>query len=453
MHTPTHRTEIPALTDDTVRLSTIGQVLRGRWRTLVVLALLGALVGAGSSVILSPGYRTTSNVLLQGPREADELLTQAEVATSSVVLDRAAAVLGRGSGADLRDRVSTTVAQGNVITIAATDDSAEHAQQVADQVAQEFVKYSTQVLASTGDAAVKVAQERRETLRQQVAQTNQRITELTEKVSDGTTSVETVQLRTELAALRSSIEQAMSTLNATDTTSGGLGSMVVMGAAQRPTSAAAPTLPQLALGGAALFFVFGLLGHLFAARTDRRLRDEEEIGAALGGPVLATVDIPDIADESVPGAERSLRAKLLGDDKPWNIRRIDVTPEEIDGDVHYRRLVSRLPQRRLLVLVADGDHAARTAATRIAELAGRRFTVVTVAPGRPVVEDHTAEGVLVVLGLGTRTAWELVGVAEACADAGLAVVGAALIRPVRPTRPPKPEKQAGKDREALAGTP
>ncbi|RSN19179.1 exopolysaccharide biosynthesis protein [Streptomyces sp. WAC 05977] len=428
----------------------IGQVLRGRWRTLVVLALLGALVGAGSSLILSPGYRTTSNVLLQGPREADELLTQAEVATSSVVLDRAAAVLGRGSGADLRDQVSTTVAQGNVITIAATDDSAEHAQQVADQVAQEFVKYSTQVLASTGDAAVKVAQERRETLRQQVAQTNQRITELTEKVSDGTTSVETVQLRTELAALRSSIEQAMSTLNATDTTSGGLGSMVVMGAAQRPTSAAAPTLPQLALGGAALFFVFGLLGHLFAARTDRRLRDEEEIGAALGGPVLATVDI---ADEADPEAERSLRAKLLGDDRPWNIRRIDVTPEEIDGDVHYRRLVSRLPQRRLLVLVADGDHAARTAAARIAELAGRRFTVVTVAPGRPVVEDQAAEGVLVVLGLGTRTAWELVGVAEACADAGLAVVGAALIRPVRPTRPPKPGKQAGKEREALAGTP
>ncbi|MGY6656510.1 exopolysaccharide biosynthesis protein [Amycolatopsis sp. TRM77291] len=438
------------MTDDTVRLSMIGQVLRGRWRTLVVLALLGALVGAGSSVILSPGYRTTSNVLLQGPREADELLTQAEVATSSVVLDRAAAVLGRGSGADLRDRVSTTVAQGNVITIAATDDSAEHAQQVADQVAQEFVKYSTQVLASTGDAAVKVAQERRETLRQQVAQTNQRITELTEKVSDGTTSVETVQLRTELAALRSSIEQAMSTLNATDTTSGGLGSMVVMGAAQRPTSAAAPTLPQLALGGAALFFVFGLLGHLFAARTDRRLRDEQEIGAALGGPVLATVDV---ADEPDPGATRGLRAKLLGDDRPWNIRRIDVTPEEIDGDVHYRRLVSRLPQRRLLVLVADGDHAARTAAARIAGLSGRRFTVVTVAPGRPVVEDQAAEGVLVVLGLGTRTAWELVGVAEACADAGLAVVGAALIRPVRPTRPPKPGKQAGKDREALAGTP
>ncbi|WP_410650293.1 exopolysaccharide biosynthesis protein [Amycolatopsis sp. cmx-4-54] len=432
----------------------IGQVLRGRWRTLVVLALLGALVGAGSSVFLSPGYRTTSNVLLQGPREADELLTQAEVATSSVVLDRAAAVLGRGGGADLRDRVSTTVAQGNVITIAATDDSAEHAQQVADQVAQEFVKYSTQVLASTGDAAVKVAQERRETLRQQVTQANQRISELTEKVSDGTTSVETVQLRTELAALRSSIEQAMSTLNATDTTSGGLGSMVVMGAAERPTSAATPTLPQLALGGAVLFFVFGLLGHLFAARTDRRLRDEEEIGAALGGPVLATVDIPDIPD-TAGEPTRSLRAKLLGDDKPWNIRRIDVTPDEIDGDVHYRRLVSRLPQRRLLVLVAEGDHAARTAATRIAELAGRRITVVTVAPARPVVDDHAAEGVLVVLGLGTRTAWELVGVAEACVDAGPAVVGAVLIRPVRPTRAPgaKSGKQAGKDREALAGTP
>ncbi len=439
------------MTDDTVRLSMIGQVLRGRWRTLVVLAVLGALVGAGSSVILSPGYRTTSNVLLQGPREADELLTQAEVATSSVVLDRAAAVLGRGSGLDLRDRVSTSVAQGNVITIAATDDSAEHAQQVADQVAQEFVKYSTQILASSGDSSVQLANERRETLRQQVAQTNQRITELTEKVSDGTTTVETVQLRTELAALRSSIEQAMSSLNATDTASG-LGSMVVMGGAERPTSAASPTLPQLALGGAALFFVLGLLGHLFTARTDRRLRDEEEIGAAIGGPVLATVDVVDVP---APEAERNLRAKLLGDDKPWNIQRVDVFPDEITGDVHYRRLVARMRQRRLLVLVADGDHAARVAAADIAELSDRWFTVVTVAPGRPVVEDADADGVLVVLGVGTRTAWELVGIAEACADAGLTVVGAALIRSVRPTRSrtAKPAKPAKTDREALAGTP
>ncbi|WP_410656929.1 exopolysaccharide biosynthesis protein [Amycolatopsis sp. lyj-112] len=428
----------------------IGQVLRGRWRTLVVLAVLGALVGAGSSVILSPGYRTTSSVLLQGPREADELLTQAEVATSSVVLDRAAAVLGDGeTGSDLRDKVATTVAQGNVITIEATGDTAEQTQRMADQLAQEFVKYSTQIIAGSGDAAVQLAQERRETLRQQVTQTNQRISELSTKVNEGKTTVESVQLRTELQGLRSSIEQAMSTLNAADTASG-LGNMVVLGSAELPASAAAPTLPQLAAGGAALFFLLGLLGHLFTARTDRRLRDEEEIAAAIGGPVLATVEV--VEDQSFSEDGRSLRAKLLGDDRPWNVPRVDVFPDEIDDDVHFHRLVSRLSQRRLLVLTAEGDHAGLKAAGRIADLAGRWFTVVTVNPTRPVVQDTDAEEVLVVSSLGARSAWELVGIAEACADAGLTLVGAALIRPVRPTRTRSGES-APTQNEALAGTP
>jgi capsular polysaccharide biosynthesis protein len=434
------------LTDDTVRLSMIGQVLRGRWRTLVVLAVLGALVGAGSSVLLSPGYRTTSSVLLQGPREADELLTQAEVATSSVVLDRAAAALGDGqTGADLRNKVATSVAQGNVITIETTGETAEQTQRLADQLAQEFVKYSTQIIAGSGDAAVQLAQERRETLRQQVAQTNQRISELSAKVNDGKTTVESVQLRTELQGLRSTIESAMSTLNAADTASG-LGNMVVLGSAELPSSAAAPTLTQLALGGAALFFLLGLFGHLFTARTDRRLRDEEEIAAAIGGPVLATFDVVDERP-----AKSTLRAKLLRDDRPWNIARVDVFADEVEAVVQYRRLVSRLPHRRLLVVTVDGDHAARKAAERIAGLADRWFTPVTVSPARPVIEDTDADGVLVVSSLGSRSAWELVGIAEACADAGLAVVGTVLTHPVRPTRT-RPAASARKDHEALAGT-
>lgn len=435
------------MSDDTVRLSMIGQVLRGRWRTLVVLAVLGALIGAGASLILSPGYRTTSSVLIQGPREADELLTQASIATSSVVLDRTAAVLGRGSGHDLRDKVTTSVAQGNVITIEATGDTAEQTQQLADQVAQEFVKYSTQILTGSGDAAVQLAQERRETLRQQVAQTNQRISELSAKVSDGTTTVETVQLRTELQSLRSSIEQAMSNLNAADTASG-LGNMVVMGSAERPASPAAPTLPQLALGGAVLFFVLGLLGHLFTARTDRRLRDEDEIAAAVGGPVLTTIDV---VDEAPADAGKTLRAKLLRDDRPWATPRVDVFPDEIADDVHFRRLVARLPHRRLLVLTADGDHAARAAAARIAGIADRWFAVSTVAPARPVVQDTDAEGVLFVSTVGARSAWELVGIGEACADAGLGVVGTVLIRPVQPTRV-RTGAPSSTDHEALAGT-
>jgi hypothetical protein len=132
--------------------------------------------GAGASFLLSPGYQTTSNVLLQGLRQADELLTEAQVATSSVVLDRAANGLSwQTTGAALQDKVSASVANGNVVTITASADTAEHAQQLADKVAAEFVRYSSQLLSSTPDAAAQVQQEQREALRQQVALTNQRI--------------------------------------------------------------------------------------------------------------------------------------------------------------------------------------------------------------------------------------------------------------------------------------
>src|SRR5436190_20779655 len=133
--------EIPPLTDDTVRLALIGQVVRRRWRLLVVLVVLGAAVGAGASVFFSPGYQTTSNGLLQGPRQSDELLTQAEVAISSVVLDRAATALPwHPSGADLKKQVDASATNGNVVTITASAGTAEQAQQLADQVAQQYVK-------------------------------------------------------------------------------------------------------------------------------------------------------------------------------------------------------------------------------------------------------------------------------------------------------------------------
>ena len=124
--------ETPPLTDDTVRLALVGQVLRRRWRLLTALAVLGAGVGAAASLVLSPGYQTTSSVLLQGPRQADELLTQAEVATSSVVLDRASAALPwHPAGADLQKKVTAAVSNGNVVTLTVSADSAEHAQQLA----------------------------------------------------------------------------------------------------------------------------------------------------------------------------------------------------------------------------------------------------------------------------------------------------------------------------------
>ncbi|MET8851148.1 exopolysaccharide biosynthesis protein [Amycolatopsis sp. NPDC004625] len=451
--------EIPPLTDDTVRLALVGQVLRRRWRLLAALAVLGALVGAGASILFSPGYKTTSGVLLQGPRQADELLTQAEIATASVVLDRAAAVLPwHPSGADLKKQVSAAVAQSNVVTITVSADTAEHAQQLADQVAQQYVKYSTQLASNSADASVQLAQEQRESLRQQVKLTTEKISDLAKNVGSGSLTVETVQVRTQLEGLKTSLEQAINDLNQADLATG-IGNTVVLGPSQRPTSPAAPTMTQFVAGGAVLFFVVGVFGHLFTARADRRLRGEPEIASALGAPILAGVDVATPQGDRLPatGLFGKVR-RLLGGDRPWVLPPVATSADEVNRDIRYRRVLARLATgpADVLLLVADDDVTGRLAAAQLAELADRLSVPLRIfeySAERPTVPDATADsGVLVVLASGTRTAWQLVRLAEACTDGGQEVVGAVLTHAVRPAEPEKPEPAAEAPEKALAGS-
>jgi capsular polysaccharide biosynthesis protein len=450
--------EIPPLTDDTVRLALIGQVLRRRWRLLVALAVLGAAVGAGASALFSPGYQTSSSVLLQGPRQADELLTQAEVATSSVVLDRAAAVLAwRPSGADLKKQVTTSVTNGNVVTITVSADTAEHAQQLADQVAQQFVKYSGQLASNSADASVQLAQEQRETLRTQVKLTTEKISDIAKTVG-GDLTVESVQVRTQLEGLRTSLEQAINDLNQADLATG-VGNTVVLGSSERPTGPAAPTLVQLVAGGAVLFFLIGVFGHLFAARADRRLRGEPEIASALGSPILAGVDVTTPQGDRLPatGLYGKLR-RLLGGDRPWVLPPFATSADAVNRDIRYRRVLARLSTgpADVLALVADDDETGKLAAGQLAELADRLslpLRIFEFAAGRPTVPDAgPGAGVLVVLSAGSRTAWELVRLAEACADAGQEIVGAVLTHPVRPSAPEAEPVAEDAPEKALAGS-
>jgi capsular polysaccharide biosynthesis protein len=408
-----------------------------------VLTVVGALGGLGASLLLSPGYATSATVLLQGPRQADELLTEAEVATSSVVLDRAAAALGWSvTGIKLQDSVTAKVAGGNVIQITGAADTPEKAQRLTDQVAQQFVRFSSQLAGNTGDASAQVAQEQREALRQQVAQTNERITDLAKTANQGQT-VESVQARTQLEALRTALNQAMNTLDQADAATS-RANMVVMGTAERPTGQAPPTRVQLAAAGALLLPLLGVIGYLFAARADRRLRGAAEIAAALGSTALGSVDVPGggPADQPrVPGLRGRLR-RLLGTDTPWNLPVLQASGDDRSRHIRYRRVLARLRRdaraARLMVIVPNDDPVAFRAAGQLVTVAategGPPLLVAEVAADRPTVPDPArAAGVLVVLSAGSRTAWELVGIAEACTDAGQDVLGVVVVHPARTT--------------------
>lgn len=329
------------MSDDTIRLVTIGWILSRRWRLLAVLALVGALVGYGTSVLFPPRYTTSASVLLPGQWEERELLTQVDIATSSVVVDRAAAALDwtKVSGTELRDRVSAKAADGNIIKISGTADTPEHAQQLSDRMAQQFVKFAARIAGGSTDpdAATGI-----EALRQNVVETNRRITDLANAADPGQT-VESVQARTDLEKLRTSLEEAMTKLDQADPATNKAG-MVVMGPAARPTGEAPPTRMQLIVGGALLFFLLAVIGHLVAARVNRRLRTEPQIAAALGSALLGTVDVPDErrAHQPAGGGPRARIRRLLGVDTRWDIPTPPRSGDEAGSRIRYRRVCARL---------------------------------------------------------------------------------------------------------------
>ncbi|MFL6121836.1 exopolysaccharide biosynthesis protein [Actinophytocola sp.] len=437
------------MNDDQARLSVIWQVLRLRWRLLIVIAVVGAFVGAGASLVFSPGYETSASVVLQGARDPNELLTEAQVAQSSVVLDRTAGALKWGlSGADLVDRVTAAVADGNIIEITATADTPEQAQRLADRVAQEYVTFSTQLLSTTTDASAQVSQEQQQTLRQQIIDTNQKISDLHNSAGEGQT-IDSVGVRTELEQLRTALSQAVAKLDELDTASG-QAKMVVMGPAERPLSAAAPTMTDLIGGGALLFLLIGVFWQLFAARADRRVRDEAVIASALGAGVLGGVEVPAAPVERATGVVAGVRSFFLGD-RPWHVAALPPAADEVGLAIRYRRVLSRLRDQlpsgpgRLLAVVAADDPEARVAAARLTEFALEvrlTLTVWEADPARPTVPDEAVPGVVAVVTAGTRNGWELVGIAEACADAGHDVLGVVVAHPTEPPADePQPERE------------
>ncbi len=337
--------------------------------------------------------------------------------------------------------MSAKAADGNIVRISGTADTPERAQQLSDQVARQFVAFAARIAGGSTDPAAAAEPEE---LRQQVEETNRRISDLAEAADPGQ-SVESVQTRTALEKLRTSLEEAMTKLDQADPAANMAG-MVVMGPAARPTGEAPPTRMQLIVAGALLFFLLAVVGHLTAARMNRRLRGEPEIAAALGSALLGTVDVPDERRAHRPET-RGPRAS----DPPTPRHRHPVgraDPAEVRRRgrqaIRYRRVCARLREqlpvpRRLLAVVPDGDEIARRAAGQLVAEAESDplLRVVEVSVDRPMVPDRgTESGALVVLSAGSWTKEELAGIAEACADGGHEVVGIVVAGPVRarPTR-------------------
>ncbi|MPY82678.1 MAG: exopolysaccharide biosynthesis protein [Actinophytocola sp.] len=436
------------MNDEAVRLSMLGQVLRRRWLALVALTILGAVTGAGASLVLSPGYTTTSQVLLRGEQEDTEFEAQARLVTSSTVLERAAAALGGDvTAAELRDVVDVEVPQGGLLEITGSAATPHAAQQLTDQAATQYVTFANELVTSTNDASTQVRLEQLEVLAQQVELTNDRIDRLHGAVARGALTLDSVRALTELESLRKDLAEAMAELEAAAVTPAGEEPLVI-GPAPLPTSKAAPTPSQLIAAGAAAFLLLGGFGFLLAAHGDTRLRETGTLSAALGVPVTGTVPVPD----ERRGLLRRQRSVADGGDAAT--------------DPQCRRVLARLvattgDELRLLLVAADDDPLARRAVARLAMAAcaqNTRRTAVRIAhidPADPMLDySSDVSDAVFVVSPGTRTGWELIGIAMACADAGHPLAGSVIAKRVKQPKPAQqPDNAVGPDRdESLAGS-
>ncbi len=462
-----------------VNLALIGRLIRRRWQVLLVLVVLGAAAGAASSLVLSPGFVSTSKVLLQGSRDEKQLPAETQVATSLIVLDRTAEVLKWGvTGSELQSKVSATV-DGHVIAISGAADTPQRAQELADRVTAQYIGFSTRIVTDAANASAESAQKGRQAVQLQIDDANKRITQLQASPLIAAPGSEGDQARAELQQEQQVIAKASKDLEQVDgatesaalDASLGASSSTVIELATLPGAPASPTLVECILGGALALALLGLIAHVVALRTDRRLRSADDVAAAAGAPVLGSVEV------AVASSAGPLLHRLLHDDRQWAHTALPVAEDDRSRDARYQRALRRIARGprplTLLVVGADDDPLARTAlldlavsaadgpdpvalvtdddelverATAAAAQSGRRRLVagsvwpdpgsaltlvdVRIAPARPIIPDAgPTDGALLLVAMGSRTAWELAAVAGACFDAGQQVRGAVVLAP------------------------
>jgi capsular polysaccharide biosynthesis protein len=477
------------MNETSINFALIWRLVRSRWVVLTLLAVVGAGLGAALSTVLSPGYVSTAKVLLQSSSSSEDAVTgETQIATSLVVLDRVASELPGGlTGRQLADRVTAEIADGNVLVINGAGPTPEEAQQLTDKVTNGYVGFAAQIIADTTKATASSTQQARTAIQQKIDDANKRITAI--QASPAVSAIGPVgdQARSDLQQQQRIVGDATKDLEQLDSaaetaaltaTLRGANARVIQ-LATLPVAVAPPTPLQLVLIGLAALVLLGVFGHLVAMRTDRRLRRAQDMAAAVGAPVLGIVGVN---PTSVPSKPSFLRRTLF-DDRRWVSPSLTVLDTDRARDVRYQRLLHRLtPDDRpvvILAVVPEGDEMALNAVidlglvaaaggatvalvteaeaviARVTDAAERRgvesqltagpdaqsaaasltILLVKVAATQPTMpETEATDAAILLVEVGTRTGWELAGIAGACVDAGQPLLGLVTVVPAEHPR-------------------
>ncbi len=356
-----------SLPRDDVRLHLVSGALRRHAALIAVLAIAGA-TGAGVFAASHPAnYAATASVMLRattgnalspaasasGPEITIAMGTETGVAQSPSVAAIATKILGTTVQPQPPDIVASSPPNTVIVQIQYTADSAKKAQAGAQAVAQAFLQYREQRSESARRFQVDVLTAEAKVAAADLAKASAAAVATKAPPEAG----QQVQLH---ATALASLQASLSTLAATDTTSGTL-----IAPAQLPTGPSGLTPLILILGGALLGLVVGLVLAMWRELRDDRVRGAVE-ATIVGLPVLAHIQgsrgnaksgLPPLSDPGHADAYRQARAGVqAATQSPCSLTVSDLSSYRHAGEVATSLSMSMASAQHTVTLVAAAPY-------------------------------------------------------------------------------------------------
>lgn len=293
-------------------LRATGAALRRRLGAIALVGVVGAVLGAGVPLLRPPMYTSSSEVLLPTPvvvqNRAPDPDTQVAIASSQAVLGQAGkAVTPALSFRDLGRRIKVSAPSDQTLAFKASAPTAADAEALATAAAKSEVAY---VAAASSQSEDKGLTSLLHTLAQNVDQLH-----LSMRSAKGAESPQSAALSAQLATLTGQLQ----TLTTSITPSTGAATIIQPASpAARPGFVGTYIVP---VGGgllAGLLLASALV--LIGARIDRRLRSRDQLAAAVGRPVIAS--LAGKAARSIGGWHHLLAAYEPSPVDAWALRQV-----------------------------------------------------------------------------------------------------------------------------------
>ncbi len=313
-------------------------VLRRR-RIVAALLLVGLLLGIGYAVAV-PGLASAKTLVLlptapltTSGTPARDIATELKIVTSSGILNPAAASAGvKLPFTTLQNRVSASAVTDDVVQIVANAPDSEHAQNLANAVAKQFVNNNSAQSSLLESGAEQQASTELGLLNQEIATANA----LLKRAEASNNQSEVAQLTVNLGTLGQDQKLASNELLQleADRSTPGSGAEIL----QAATYAVKPSvfrIPELGLIGLAGGLLVGICAAFAMGRRDRRLRQRDGIAKAAGAPVLASLtavrhtksgDLVELLDEFQPSVSDKANLRTLLDE--LDVHRLSARTEQ-----------------------------------------------------------------------------------------------------------------------------